>query len=202
MRSTPPASGRSARPGDGTLAARRLPSASITVAGTAILAAALAGPLSACSPALDWREMRPDGSGAVISFPCRPSSHARKVRLAGGDVELTLYACTAGDITWALAWADVTDPARVAQAVDELRRSAAANIGAVTATDLPLAVPGATPNLGAGRVALSGQRSDGQVVQEQMAVVVKGTRVLQATALGAQLPPEAMEIFFGGLRLP
>jgi hypothetical protein len=33
-------------------------------------------------------------------------------------------------------------------------------------------------------------------------VVVKGTRVLQATALGAQLPPEAMEIFFGGLRLP
>jgi hypothetical protein len=166
------------------------------------LLAVLSAALAACSPALDWREMRPDGSGAVVSFPCRPSSHARKVRLAGGDVELTLYACTAGDITWALAWADVTDPARVAQAVDELRRSAAANIGAVTAQDLPLNVPGATPNLGAGRVALTGQHSDGQVVHEQMAVVVKGTRVLQATALGAQLPPEAMEIFFGGLRLP
>jgi hypothetical protein len=173
-----------------------------TTALAATGAIALAAPLSACSPTYDWREMRPDGSGAVVSFPCRPSSHARKVRLAGGDVELTLYACTAGDVTFALAWADVADPARVARAVDELRLSAAANIGAVSVQDLPLAVPGATPNAGAGRWAMSGQRSDGQVVLEQMAVVVKGTRVLQATALGTKLPDEAAETFFGGLRLP
>lgn len=158
--------------------------------------------LAACSPALDWREVRPEDSAAVLMFPCKPTGHARKVQLAGAERLLTLHACTAADVTWALAFADVVDPALVGPALDELRRSAASNIGAAAETVLPLAVPGSTPQAGAVRVALSGRRSDGQAVQEQVAVFAKGTRVYQATVIGAQLPAEGLEAFFTGLRTP
>jgi hypothetical protein len=158
--------------------------------------------LAACSPALDWRELRPEDSGAVVMFPCRPASHARQVRLAGAEVRLTLHACSADEATWALAFADLADPARVGPALDELWRSAAANIAARETHELPLVVPGATPNPGAGRLALAGQRADGAPVQEQVAVFAKGTRVYQATVIAPVLPAEGLEIFFGGLKTP
>lgn len=158
--------------------------------------------LAACSPALDWREVRPGDSAAVAMFPCRPASHARKLPLAGGEVLLTLHACQAGEVTWALSYADLGDPARVAPALGELQRSAAANISAGEPQALPLAVPGATPYAGSGRVALSGRRADGQPVQSQVAVFAKGTRVFQATAIGPALPAEALQTFFDGLKTP
>lgn len=158
--------------------------------------------LAACSPALDWRELRPEDSGAVVLFPCRPASHARQVRLAGGEVLLTLHSCSAAETTWALAVADLADPARVGPALDELRRSAAANIAAHQTRELALVVPGATPNPAAGRLALAGQRADGTPVQEQVAVFAKGTRVYQATVIGPTLPAEGLEVFFGGLKTP
>ena len=35
--------------------------------------------LAACSPALDWRQVRPDDTGVEAMFPCKPLSHARTV---------------------------------------------------------------------------------------------------------------------------
>lgn len=166
----------------------------------ALLLAALL--LAACSPALDWRELRPEDSGVVAMFPCRPASHARKLPLAGGEVLLTLHACQAGEVTWALSHADLGDPGRVSLALDELRRSAAANIGAGEPQALPLAVPGATPYAGSGRSALAGRGADGRAVQSQVAVFAKGTRVFQATAIGPALPAEALQTFFDGLKTP
>lgn len=158
--------------------------------------------LAACSPVLDWRELRPEDSGAVAMFPCRPSVHARSVPLAGGEVRLTLHACQAGEVTWALAFAELGDPARVGPALDELKRSAAANVGATESRPLALAVPGATPYAGSGRQAMRGRRADGAALVSQVAVFAKGTRVYQATAIGPALPEEGLEAFFGGLRTP
>ena len=114
----------------------------------------LAAILSACTPTYNWREVRPEGSGVVLMMPCKPDSHARRVRLAGGDVRLTLHACSTGEVTWALAEADLVDPTRVGPALAELRRAAAANLGADRESPLPLVVDGATPNPASGRLAL------------------------------------------------
>jgi len=161
---------------------------------------ALLGLLAACSPALDWRELRPEGSGVQLMLPCKPASHARRVQLAGGPTELTLYACTAGGVTWALAFADLQDPARVGPALQALREAAAANLGAAAPQAKALQVDGATPNPASARLALRGQLPDGQAVQEEMAVFAKGTRVYQATCVGPTLPVEDVETFFGSLR--
>jgi hypothetical protein len=158
--------------------------------------------LGGCSPALDWRELRPEAGGVVFMLPCKPTVQARKLMLAGSELLLTLHACQAAEITWAMAFADVADPARVGPALQALRDSAAANIGAREPKPLPLTVPGATPQANAGRLEMSGRRADGQPVLEQVAVFAKGTRVYQATAIGPALPAEALEVFFDGLKTP
>ena len=155
---------------------------------------------AACSPALDWREVRPADSGAALLLPCKPAAQVRAVRLAGQAVRLALHACSAGGQTWALAFAELGDPARVGPALIELRASAAANLGAVAEQTLPLKIPGATPNPASQRALLSGRLPDGQAMQEQMAVFTRGTMVYQATVLGQTLADEAAEIFFSSLR--
>ncbi len=164
-------------------------------------AAAFVALATACAPTLDWREVRPEGSGAVALFPCKPSSHARVISLAGEQVRLTLHACSAGGATWALAHADLADPRRVARALDDLRTAAAANLGAATVRDVAGRVQGETPNPRSGRFAIEGRLPDGGAVHEQLTVFAKGTRVYQATALGARLDDLALDAFFGGLRV-
>lgn len=158
--------------------------------------------LAACSPSLDWREVRPEGSSAQAMFPCKPDSLARGVPLAGETRRLTLFACTAGDVTWALSFADVGDPARVSLALEQLRQAAATNADAEGASPMALAVRGATPNPQAGRWLLAGRLRDGRAVQMQVAVFARGTVVYQATALGPRLDEESTEEFFGELKLP
>jgi hypothetical protein len=165
------------------------------------LSLALATLMLGCAPALDWRELRPADSGLTVLFPCKPTSHARRVKLGPDVVRMELHACTAGGITWAIAFADVEDPAHVGPVLEELRRAAADNLSAAPAQELPLKVEGATPNPASQRVQFQGRLPDGRAVVEQAAVFAKGLRVFQAVAVGEKLDAEAADGFFGSLRL-
>ena len=159
--------------------------------------------LAGCSPALNWRDWRPAGSGLSLLMPCKPIPQVRSVQLAGQAVRLALHACSAGGQTWALAFADVGDPTRIGPALAELRNSAAANVGAAAPEpSAPLVVPGATPHAASQRWALAGRLPDGQPIRAEVAVFVRGTIVFQATVLGAELPPEGVATFFESLRVP
>jgi hypothetical protein len=157
--------------------------------------------LVACAPALDWREVRPDDSGVMALFPCKPDSHARRVSLATHPVRLVLYACTAGGSTWALAFAEMADPSSVGPALAELRAAAVQNLGASQVRPMDLKVYGATPNPLSQHFEIQGRMPDGRAATEQLAVFAKGTRVYQATALGEKLDRDATESFFGSLRV-
>ena len=170
---------------------------SVAGAGWASAAALL---LAACAPALDWRDVRPEGSNMTLLMPCKPTAQQRQLPLAGAAVRLSLHACSADGQTWGVAHADVEDPARVASALAELRASAAANIAAGTVEPLPLQVAGATPQPGSERVRFDGRLPDGRTVQAPVAVLAHGTRVFQVTALGERLPGEAADTFFGSIR--
>lgn len=158
--------------------------------------------LAACTPALDWRELSPDGSQARVMFPCKPASHARQVAIAGETIELSMFACSAGETVYALSFADVKDPARVGSALDDLVRSAQSNVQAQGgAASAPANVVGMTPKPQAGQWLLAGRLPDGRAVQERVMVFSHGTRVYQATMLGAKLDSEAQDTFFGALRV-
>jgi hypothetical protein len=162
---------------------------------------ALALATTACTPTLDWRDVRPAGAGLLALFPCKPATGVRRLVLTGVTVEMTLYACTAGDSTFAVGFADVGEPQRVGPALAQLWAAAAHNIGSSGSHAVaPLKVAGMTPQPQAGRQAFAGKLGDGQSVEEQVAVFARGTRVFQATMVGPKLDVQAVETFFGALR--
>jgi hypothetical protein len=59
-----------------------------------------------------------------------------------------------------------------------------------------------TPNDQAGRMVISGRLPDGAAVQEHAVFFVRGLRVYSATLIGARPAPQAVEIFFSGLKFP
>jgi hypothetical protein len=157
--------------------------------------------LAACAPSLDWREVRPAGTSLQLLLPCKPTSQQRRVSLAKAVVPLTLYACQAGDLTWAVSHADVLDPALVAPALAALRAAAQVKMGAPTLAWAMLPTAGATPNAQSGFASFALRAPQGEGVQMQTAVFAQGTRVFQATVLGAAIPAEAASSFFSSLRL-
>lgn len=166
----------------------------------AALAAAACG--WACSPVLDWREFVPEGSDLSVSFPCRPDRSSRPLMLAGTRVQMEMLACSAGHATFALAFTEVADPARIGATLAALRGSAVANVSGSEPASAPLRIKGMTPNDQAGRLAVTGRLPDGSTVQEHAAFFTRGLRVYQATVIGAEPAPEAVEIFVAGLKFP
>ena len=135
-------------------------------------------------------------------FPCKPASHARRVAIAGQSLEMSMLACSADETVYALSFADVAEPARVGAALDELGRAAKSNLQADSdAAAQPVSVTGMTPHPQSAQWRLSGRLPDGRAVQERVLLFSHGTRVYQATMLGARLDAEAQETFFGALRV-
>lgn len=165
-------------------------------------AAAVSLGLAACSPALNWREFQPEGSGIIATFPCKPDRHVRTIKLAVQTVRMEMLTCAADDTRFALSFMDVDDPAKVTPALLELQTLAASNLAASRREAQPAAVPGMTPNPQAANLRLEGRQPDGSTLQEQAVFFVKGLRVYQATVLGRRVRTEAAETFVGGLRLP
>lgn len=170
--------------------------------GAAAALTSLALLLSGCSPVLDWRQVRPDGWGLVAQMPCRPTQQSRPVALAGPVVDLGLMVCQAGGHTFALASADMADPARVGPALLALGATARANVQGVVEAEQLAAVPGMTPQPAARQWQLRGQLPDGQPVREQVLVFAHGLRVFQATLVGPVADQTLTKPFFESIEVP
>lgn len=157
--------------------------------------------LGGCTPALDWREVRPADAGVVALFPCRPDTERRAVPLAGAARQMVLHACAAAGQRFAIAWIDPGDPALTARAIGELRGAVVANVRGTVVAERPFVAPGATPSAAATRSTLAGTLPDGRAVGVDAAFFVRGTKLYQATVIGANGAADAVETFFGGLRV-
>jgi hypothetical protein len=168
-------------------------------AGAVVLGASLLG----CSPTLDWRESRPEGSGAALMFPCRPVKQERSVRIGATVRPIVLHSCTASGALFMLASVDVDDPAQVTPTLAAFRAQAAANLAGTASEPAAFAPPGATPNPQSARMEISGAGREGRPVVAQAAFFVKGLKLFQASVLDAEgaLGREAVDTFFGAIRL-
>ncbi|QPF75795.1 hypothetical protein G8A07_24720 [Roseateles sp. DAIF2] len=147
--------------------------------------------LSACAPALDWREVRPAGADLLALFPCKPEVESRQQPAAMG-----LAVCQAAGASFSVSWTEVAEPAQVGPALAQMREALATKLQARARPGEALQVPGMTPQLQAQQQALEGGTQPARV-----AVFARGLRVYQATLLGATADPAAWETFVTGLRL-
>lgn len=173
-----------------------------TAAGRLVRLAVLSAGLAACTPAMNWREVRPADSQAVALFPCKPDNHARRVMLAGAEVSMQLASCTASGHVYALSHADVGQADRVTPALQALARAAADNIGGQATRIGAQSVPGMAAHPLAQRWAVTGQRADGSPIEAQVAVFTRGSRVYQASVVGPMIDRDASTVFFEALKLP
>ncbi len=155
---------------------------------------------AACSPTYDWRSVPLPDSQLVTELPCKPSRFQRDVAVAGVPLQLFMLSCEAGGVTYGVASADVGDPAKVDGVLLGLRVAAAAAIRSAEPSPGALNLPGVTPFSGNSSVHLHGQRPDGEAVDEEIRVFARGTRVFQASVVGASLPEAALRPFVDGLR--
>ncbi len=165
-----------------------------------LLALGVVQALAGCAPPFDWRSVALPGTQLVTELPCRPSRFQRDVTVAGVPLKLFMLSCEAGGVTYGVATADVGDPARVDAVLFALRGSAEGAIRSAAAPARALNLHGITPFNGNSSALLHGRRPDGQAVDEAIRVFARGTRVFQASAVGAALPDAALRPFEDGLR--
>lgn len=160
----------------------RFPAASSVLRFSALLLAA-AALLSACSPALDWRDVRPKDVNILLTYPCKPDQIAQDVVLADQKIKMSMTGCVADKMTFALAHAHLPNPALAAKALAQLHQAAVDNVrGKVTASSaaaLKNATPGLPDSLD---LKIDGQTPDGKPVRERVLLFSQGSDVYQVTA--------------------
>ena len=155
--------------------------------------------VTACNPTFNWRDVRPEGTQLALLMPCKPEAAQKTVPMASQPTPLRMLSCDTGGVTFAVAVADVKDPADIPRALAQWQSATLENMKATPGT------PGAAFKLqglaGAGvLVKATGQRTNGQSVGSQAAYFVQGSQVFQAVIYADNLSPEVAETFFSGLK--
>lgn len=171
--------------------------------------------LGACSPVLDWRDVRAGVEATAVGvrlpastlqaqFPCKPEKVERVSALEGLAVPSQMHVCKADGLTWSLTRFWLPDPSRMVSAQQALREALTRNAQAgTTSGERPLDVPGMTPSPAARRATLEGRQRDGQALRLDAGWVARGPELVQLSVLlgaGEDRHREARDQFFGSVR--
>ena len=169
-------------------------------AGLVVLTALLA--LGACSPAFNWREVRPDNTPLSLLLPCKPDKLEKVVPLGGQNTTLAMLGCDAGGATFAVAVADVGDADKAAPILAQWQRLTLANMqaGPDTVEVNPLKLRGAAAKPPPSVVQARGKRAEGADVSGQAAYFARGSQVFQVVIYAQQITPEVAETYFSSLK--
>jgi hypothetical protein len=158
--------------------------------------------LGACSPEFNWREARLEQSGAALLFPCKPDAQVRQVELDGQTLSMTLLGCSAGDASFALAYARLGEGSPPGPVLLRWRELTLGNLGAQGVKEMAYPLPGARRDMQSVRLGAAGRRPDGSSLVAQAFWFTQDRWVYQASVL-AERPREAeVETFLTSIRLP
>lgn len=148
--------------------------------------------LSACSPALDWREIRSADGSYTVLMPAKPASDMQKVVLAGKTVDMTMRGAEVNRVTYAVGSVQLASEDEARQAASEMQQALLRNIAARDPKSRTIAVDG----LPLTEVQAGGKSPSGPVSLAAR-FGSRGTRVYQAVVLGpsADFRQEAAETF-------
>ena len=174
---------------------------------SAVLAATL-GLLLACTPTLNWRELRLAPTSAVALLPCKPDHAERSVPLGGVPTMLVVNGCEAAGATFALMTAAVPAGRTPDELLAGWQQATLANMQAGDTVDRqPFHPPNALPLAHAERLAAQGRQADGSVVTAQAvwsarAAAGGGTELLHAVMYSAKPQADVADAFFAGIKWP
>ena len=166
--------------------------------------------LGACSPAFNWREVRPDNTALTAMLPCKPDKGSKTVPLGGQPTQLSMVGCETSGAMFAIASADMGDAQKAADVLAQWAQATLVNMKAPPlalagaaggTTTAPLKVTGATLSPAPVLITARGVRADNSAVASQAAYFAQGSQVFQAVIYADNIAPEVAEAFFSGLKL-
>lgn len=170
-----------------------------------VVALALAA-LAGCTPTLNWREVRLEGSDLVALLPCKPDKGERTVPLAGKAVVLRMQGCNVGDATYAVSYVAWPDAAQADQALAQWRATTLANVQAGAVQEQAFLPPGGVALGNSRRVSATGRRASGEPVTANAAWFARqragGIDLFHAVLYAPRVDTEASATFFSGIRFP
>ena len=160
--------------------------------------------LTACYPTYNWRELRPEGTPLQALLPCKPETAERSVPLGAVPTVLHMHSCKAGELTFALAWANTPDAAATPATLSDWQRASLAAIRVDPALHNDPAHRWSATVAGASLVqgiTAQGTDAQGRLVQSRAVYFAHGAQVFQAAIYGSA-SDEVITTFFDGLKLP
>ncbi len=160
--------------------------------------------MSACTPALNWREVRFDQGRLVGWLPCKPDRAQRAVDLGGQAGELSMLGCAADDLDFTLGQLTLPAGLSAEQALQAWKVASLASLQANPATPTESwALAGAAPVPAPTRMLAQGR----QGVTAQWAWFAYDGHLYQAgvytrSARSTRPAQEAMQVFLSGFKLP
>lgn len=162
----------------------------------------------ACSPSLNWREVRPAKTALLALFPCKPEEAERRLAFGENTVLMRMLVCEADEATFTLAYADLNPDQPLNEALEVWQaatlRQAQAQAQALPSTTRPFALQGANTQPPSSKVVAHGVRPDGRAVTLHAVWFAQGRTVFQAAIYSSSLSKEAhmgaAETYFSGLK--
>lgn len=157
--------------------------------------------LTACSPTLNWREVRLEPTALVVMLPCKPDQGTRPVSLGGQNLSMHMLGCDVDAATFAVSYVDLADAAQAGGVQTQWKTVMLGNMRAVQSRESPIDIKGISGAEGAVQLQAQGNRSDGRAVVAQGAWFTHGAQVFHAVMYADKFNPDAADAFFLGLRL-
>ena len=159
--------------------------------------------VSACTPALNWRNVQLDalnGSALNASLPCKPDTATRKQQLGDIQVDLSMMGCQSNEMTFTLSRIPLTNPLDAPKVLAAWQAAAVTNVGAQPTATTAAGVAGASAWPPAARVTLTGTVTLAHMLWFAKQTVT-GVTLYQAALYGKQPDNEAITTFFESLQL-
>ncbi|MDB5797526.1 MAG: hypothetical protein JWP36_1428 [Paucimonas sp.] len=149
--------------------------------------------LCACSPALDWREVRATDSPYTVLMPAKPSVQTRQVTLDGARLDMTMQGAEVSDVTFAIGSVTLPDHRQALAAAVALQAALVRNLGATIKQQKTVTVDG----LPMQEISAQGKSPRGAALDLHARFAARGNRAYQALVVGpvGKVSAQASETF-------
>lgn len=158
--------------------------------------------LVACSPSLNWREVRLGGGELKAMLPCKPDQASRRQSLAGYELDLAMVGCEAGGGLYAISVVELGNPLQASPVQAQWQTNLLATLQAQGSSRQRYAIRGASAQPEAVQLLAQGRGPEGRALMVQAVWFTRGNRLYHAALYAERLSPEMSEPFFGGMELP
>lgn len=167
-----------------------------------LVSCGLVAALGACSPGLNWRDVRPEGTLLVALLPCKPDQGTRVLPAGDKPLTISMMGCDAGGATFTLAHVPVRDAAEAAMVLTQWQAATLSTLRGQALSTVPLALKGSSAEPAGVQIQANGVRPDGKPVSLQAVWFASAGQVFQVAMYADRAQPAVAQAYFAGLRLP